>query len=332
MIPMWMFPVAIACGNTFVLKPSDRCPITAAMIADILLEGGLPPGVLNIVHGDAETSRALCDHPGVEAVSFVGSTAAAREVYRRATGAGKRCQALGGAKNHLVVMPDAHLQATVDAIIGSAFGCAGERCMASAVLTLVGENQPLLDALVDAAGALRLGHGLDPETTLGPVISAAHKKRIEDYVRIGLEEGAELIRDGRGEVMDGHFVGPCILDRVTPDMRVGREEIFGPVLSVMHAADLDEALDLVNASDYGNGASIFTESGEAAHRFRRGVECGMVGINAGVPAPMAFISFGGRKNSLFGDLKLQGTEGIEFYTKSKAVIERWFGHGDVWGR
>jgi len=339
MIPMWMFPVALACGNTVVLKPSEKCPVSATLVAEIFLEGGLPPGVLNVVQGARETFEALITHPRVDAVSFVGSSRAAENVWQTAGRHHKRVQALGGAKNHILVMPDAEPGGTIEAIIHSAFGCAGQRCMAASVVVLVGEAGKLLPDLAGAAEALKLGSGLDPDTGMGPVISAAQKRRVEEFVDIGVSEGAELVLDGRGaNVPDrpkGFFVGPCILDRVTPPMRIAREEIFGPVLSVMRADSLDQALELANSSPYGNGASIFTSSGGAAREFRNRIECGMIGINAGVPAPMAFFSFGGFKNSFFGDLRAHGPDSVEFYTRKKAVIDRWLsieGTGSVWGR
>jgi len=339
MIPMWMFPIAVACGNTFVLKPSEKCPATATLLAEIFAEGGLPDGVLNIVHGARETFEAMIAEPRVAAVSFVGSTAAAESVFKTAAQHHKRVQALGGAKNYIIVMPDADPDPTVNAIVGSSYGCAGQRCMASSVLVLVGAADAILDRVVQAAKALRLGNGLDRATQMGPVISAESKKRIEEYIEIGLAEGAKLLLDGRGVKVDGlpngFFVGPTILDGVQPETRIATEEIFGPVLSVMRAKDLDEALALANSSRYGNGASIFTASGGAAREFRNRIECGMIGINAGVPAPMAFFSFGGFKDSIFGDLRAHGPDAVEFYTRKKAVIERWFeiaSPGSVWGK
>lgn len=339
MIPLWMFPVAIACGNTFVLKPSDKCPISATMIAEIFRQGGLPEGVLSVVQGGADTFKSLVSHGDVKAVSFVGSTPVAKSVWQLGTSLGKRVQSLGGAKNYIVIMPDADPEQTVKAIIGSSFGCAGERCMASSVLLFVGDSDKLLDQVVQAAKGLKLGNGLNEETQMGPVISASHKKRVEEYIQIGSDEGADVILDGRGTSVagyeDGFFVGPTLLDNVTPQMRVAREEIFGPVLSIMRCDTLQQAIDVANTSEFGNGASIFTDSGAAARQFRVGIQVGMVGINAGVPAPMAFFSFGGRKNSLFGDLRAYGPDAVEFYTMKKAVIERWFGSvetGSIWSK
>lgn len=340
MIPMWMFPVAIACGNTFVLKPSERCPASATLVADIFKEGGLPDGVLNVVQGAGETFQALITHPDVAAVSFVGSTPVAESVWKTGANHHKRVQALAGAKNYILVLPDADLEQTVAGVIHSSYGCSGQRCMASAVMVLVGkEAEPILKRVVEEARGLKLGNGLDSSTGMGPVINARAKQRIEDYIELGLEEGARLILDGRGvkveEFPKGFFLGPTIFDQVKPDMRIAREEIFGPLLVVMHAKDLDQALEFANSSPFGNGASIFTSSGGAAREFRTRMECGMIGINAGVPAPMAFFSFGGFKNSFFGDLRAHGPDGIEFYTRKKAVIERWFGTGptgSVWGK
>lgn len=337
MIPLWMVPVAVACGNTFVLKPSEKCPMTADLVADIFTRGGLPPGVLNIVHGDGATFQELIAAPEVQAVSFVGSTAAAESVWRAATAAGKRCQALGGAKNFIFVMPDADPAETVKAVISSSFGCAGERCMASSILMLVGAGGKLLPQIVEAARKIRVGDGMDPASDMGPVITAEHQARILDWVEKGLAEGAELLLDGRaGNPGTGFFLGPMILDKVTPEMAVAQTEIFGPVLAVMRAPNLDAALKMAEASVYGNGASIFTRSGAAAREFRARIDCGMIGINAGVPAPMAFFSFGGRRRSFYGDLRAHGPDGVEFYTRKKAVIERWFdaaaGSDGVWGR
>ena len=339
MVPMWMFPMAVAMGNTFVLKPSEKCPRTAAAVAEIFLEGGLPEGVLNIVNGGRETFEALITAEEVRAVSFVGSTAAAENVWSLATSHHKRAQTLGGAKNYLIVMDDADRESTIKGIIGSSFGCAGERCMASSVLVTVGDAEEIIDEVIEAARALRLGNGMDADSDMGPLISAAHKKRAEDYIRIGIDEGAQLVLDGRGATVKGleggFWLGPTIFDRVRPDMKIARDEIFAPVLSIMRAQDLNEAINLANMSPYGNGASIFTGSGGAAREFRNRIECGMLGINAGVPAPMAFFGFGGHKISLIGDLRVQGTDAVEFYTQKKSVIERWFGMGktgSTWGR
>ncbi len=321
------------------MKPSEKCPATATLLADIFLAGGLPPGVLNVVHGDGKTFQSLITAPEVQAVSFVGSTPAAKSVWETATSHGKRVQSLGGAKNYIVVMPDADHAATIKAVIGSTYGCAGERCMASSVLVLVGDDSELLEEIRKAAETLRLGNGMDASTQMGPLITADHKKRVENYIRIGIEEGAELLLDGRqaesSAPPDGNYLGASIFDKVHPEMRIAKEEIFGPVLCVMRARDLQQAIELTNRSAYGNGASIFTTSGAAAREFRTKAECGMIGINAGVPAPMAFFSFGGRKNSLFGDLRAHGRDAVEFYTRKKAVIEQWTDpakSGNIWGK
>ncbi len=325
MIPMWMFPVAIACGNTFVLKPSDKCPMTGSALVELFAEAGLPAGVLNTVQGGRETFELLVQHDDVRAVSFVGSSPAAKSVWELAGRNHKRVQALGGAKNHNLVLPDADRDSTVGNLIGSAYGCAGERCMATSVVVLVGEAEKLVPEIVAAARDLKLGHGLDGATTMGPLISEQQKQRCLDYLAIGVDEGAELVLDGReAEVpAEGHFLAATIFDRVTPEMRIATEEIFGPVLCIMRAATLDEALDLANASPFGNGASIFTASGGAAQHFRDRIQAGMLGINTGVPAPMAMFPFGGHKRSFYGDLRAQGPDGVEFYTQKKTVIERW---------
>ncbi len=334
MIPMWMFPVAIACGNTFILKPSDKCPLSGALIVDIMQASGLPEGVLTVVHGRREVSELLIDHDSIESISFVGSTPAAEAVWKRATATGKRCQALGGAKNYLIVTPDADVESTVENIVGSAFGCAGERCMATSVLVLVDDCSKHVDELIKRAADLRMGNGADCNTQLGPLINKEHRDRVAAWIEEAVKDGAELILDGREAHAEGLdqscFLGATLIDKVTPTMRVAQEEIFGPLLSIMRAASVQEAVGFANSSRFGNGASIFTRSGAAAHLFRNTIQCGMVGINAGVPAPMAFFSFGGHKKSLFGDLKVQGTEGIDFYTKRKVVTERWIGDADVW--
>ena len=328
MVPMWMFPLAIACGNTFVLKPSERVPSTSLALARLFAEAGLPPGVLNVVPGDAEAVDALLAHPGVSAVSFVGSTPVARHVYETAAKNGKRVQALGGAKNHAVVLPDADLDAAADALIGAAYGSAGERCMAISAVVAVGEaGDPLVARLREKAAALRVGPGTRPGVDMGPVITAAHRERIRSLVAAGLKEGARAVLDGRSlrvpEAGDGFFLGPTLLDGVTPSMTVYREEIFGPVLIVLRAGSLEEAIAVVNANPYGNGTAIFTRSGVAAQRFEHEVQVGMVGVNVAIPVPMAFFSFGGWKQSLFGDLHVHGAEGVKFYTRTKAVTTRW---------
>jgi malonate-semialdehyde dehydrogenase (acetylating)/methylmalonate-semialdehyde dehydrogenase len=328
MVPMWMFPVAIACGNTFVLKPSEKVPSTALRIAELASDAGLPPGVLNVVPGDQEAVEALLSHPDVSAISFVGSTAIARHVYETAARHGKRVQALGGAKNHAVVLPDADLEFTADALIGAAYGSAGERCMAiSAVVAVGAVAAPLVTALRQKAERLRVGPGSQPGVDMGPVVTAAHREKIRGHIAAGVAEGARLVLDGRGLAVpgggQGFFIGPTLFDEVTPAMSIYREEIFGPVLVVLRAGNLDEAIDLVNRNPYGNGTAIFTRSGLAAQRFEREIQVGMVGVNVPIPVPMAFFSFGGWKASLFGDLHVHGMEGVTFYTRTKVVTTRW---------
>ena len=328
MVPMWMFPIAVACGNTFVLKPSERDPSAANFMAGLLAEAGLPPGVFNVVHGDKEAVDAILAHPGVSAVSFVGSTPVAEHVYRAGAAAGKRVQALGGAKNHMVVMPDADMDQATDALMGAAFGSAGERCMAVSVAVAVGDaGDSLMERLAPRARSLKVGPGTDGESEMGPLVTARHLERVRGYIDLGVEEGADLVVDGRGFTLqgyeNGHFIGPSVFDNVTPDMRIYREEIFGPVLSVVRMPDFDSALGIVNGHEYGNGAAIFTRDGDAARTF--GAECriGMVGVNVPIPVPLAFHSFGGWKRSLFGDLHMHGTEGVSFYTRLKTVTSRW---------
>ncbi len=328
MVPLWMFPVALACGNTFVLKPSEKVPSASLRMAELLHAAGLPPGVFNVIHGDRVVVDALLNHPLVKAVSFVGSTPVARHVYETGTRAGKRVQALGGAKNHAVVLADADLEFTAEALTGAAYGSAGERCMAvSAVVAVGAAGDALVAKLKEKASAIRVGPGCAAGVGMGPVISAPHRARVAGYVDQGVKEGAELVLDGRGlEVPgneDGFFLGPTLFDRVRPEMSIYRDEIFGPVLAVLRAATLEEAIALVNANPYGNGTAIFTRDGGAARRFQNGVEAGMVGINVPVPVPMAFFSFGGWKASLFGDLHVHGPDGVRFYTRGKVVTTRW---------
>jgi len=328
MVPMWMYPVAIACGNTFVLKPSERDPSVSLMVAELWAEAGLPDGVFNVVHGDKEAVDALLDHPDVAAVSFVGSTPIARYIHQRASGNGKRVQALGGAKNHAIVLPDADLDFASDHLVAAAFGSAGERCMAISATVAVGTaGDALQQVLHDKASAVRVGPGRDPASEMGPVVTRQAQERILGYIDSGEQQGAKVTVDGRGLVVDGHengfFVGPTVLDHVTTDMDVYRDEIFGPVLSVVRSDTVDEAIDLINANPYGNGTAIFTNSGEAGRRFHRGVNVGMIGINVPVPVPMAFYSFGGWKDSLFGDKHIHGPEGVSFYTRGKVVTSRW---------
>lgn len=327
MVPLWMFPMAIACGNTFVLKPSDRVPRTAVRLVELAYEAGLPPGVLNLVHGAKEAVDCLLADPRVQAVSFVGSSAVARYIHQTASSYGKRVQALGGAKNHSVVLPDAEMKSTVAAIMGSGFGCAGERCLATSVVVAVGEAaDPLVKELVDAADHLTVGDGCQPRTQMGPVINAEAKKRILNYIELGEKDGAALARDGRKDAVArsaGYFLGPTIFDRVNPDSRIAKEEIFGPVLSVIRVQTLKDALAVIDRSEYGNAASVFTRSGAAAREFSQNVSAGMVGINVGVPAPVAFFPFTGWKNSFFGDLHALGKDSVRFYTEQRVVTCRW---------
>ena len=328
MVPMWMHPIAIACGNTFVLKPSERDPSASMLIAELWAEAGLPDGVFNVVNGDKVAVDALLDHPAIAAVSFVGSTPIARYVHSRATAAGKRAQALGGAKNHAVVLPDADLDFAADHVVAAAFGSAGERCMAiSAAVVVGGAGDALVDVLRDKASGIRVGPGRDEQSEMGPVITRDAQERIFGYIDRSEQSGGRLALDGRGVLVAGHergfFVGPTIIDQVTPAMEVYRDEIFGPVLSVLRAETADEAVALVNANPYGNGTALFTSSGEAARRFHRGVKVGMVGINVPIPVPMAYYSFGGWKDSLFGERRVHGPEGVSFYTRAKVVTSRW---------
>jgi malonate-semialdehyde dehydrogenase (acetylating)/methylmalonate-semialdehyde dehydrogenase len=328
MVPMWMHPVAIACGNTFVLKPSERDPSASQLVAELWAEAGLPDGVFNVVHGDKEAVDALLDHPDVAAVSFVGSTPIAKYIHERGTANGKRVQALGGAKNHAVVLPDAEIDYASDHLVAAAFGSAGERCMAiSATVAVGGAADELVAAVSEKARAVKVGPGREPDSEMGPVVTAAAKERIVGLIGSGAEQGAELAVDGRGLTVPGHengfFVGPTVIDRVAPEMDVYREEIFGPVLSVVRADDVDAAIALINSNPYGNGTAIFTSSGEAARRFQRGVNVGMIGINVPIPVPMAYYSFGGWKDSLFGDKHIHGPEGVSFYTRAKVVTSRW---------
>ncbi len=330
MVPFWFLPFAIACGNTFVLKPSEQVPLTQQIAFEELDALGLPPGVVNLVNGSREVVEAILDHPGIDAVSFVGSAPVARIVYERAAKAGKRVQALGGAKNHMVVMPDAVIDKTVDGILGSAFGAAGQRCMAGSVVVTVGDaHEQLMGPLVEAARALRVGDGLEEDSDVGPVISCAARDRIREWIERGVNDGAKLALDGRETSGDpnGSYVGPTILDDVRPEMDIAQEEVFGPVLCVISAPTLDEAIAVVNASKFGNGTSIFTESGSSVRRYRHEVQAGMVGVNIGVAAPVAFFPFSGWKDSFLGDLHAHGTDAVEFYTRKKTVTSRWFSSG-----
>ena len=328
MVPMWMFPVAIACGNTFVLKPSERDPSAAMLIAQLWAEAGLPDGVFNVVHGDRIAVDALIDHPDVAAISFVGSTPIAKYIYMRGTAAGKRVQALGGAKNHAIILPDADRTFAAEQLAAAAFGSAGERCMAISAAVAVGRTaDELVEAIACKAAAIKVGPGRDAPSEMGPVITSEARDRISRLIATGAEHGARIAVDGRGLVVKGHekgfFLGPTVIDHVTPAMDVYREEIFGPVLAVVRAQSVREAIDLINANPYGNGTAIFTSSGAAAREFQRGVKVGMIGINVPIPVPMAYYSFGGWKASLFGDKHVHGAEGVSFYTRAKVVTSRW---------
>ena len=329
MVPLWMYPVAIACGNTFVLKPSERDPSVVIRIAELFAQAGLPKGVFNVVNGDKEAVDALLDHPSVSAVSFVGSTSIGHYIYSRGTANGKRVQALCGAKNHLVIMPDADMEQVADALIGSAYGSAGERCMAISVAVPVGKETAdrLIDTLKPRISSLKVAPFTDPTSELGPVISKDSYNRIHSYIAQGLEKGANLVVDGRDISLqgyeDGYFIGGCLFDNVTTDMSIYKDEIFGPVLSVVRAENYEEAVDMINAHEYGNGTSIFTRDGDAARHFWSNVQIGMVGINVPIPVPVAYHSFGGWKRSLFGDHHIHGMEGVRFYTRLKTMTTRW---------
>jgi malonate-semialdehyde dehydrogenase (acetylating)/methylmalonate-semialdehyde dehydrogenase len=327
MVPLWMFPVALACGNTFILKPSERDPSAGVEMALLLKEAGLPDGVFNVVHGDKEAVDALLDHRGVEAVSFVGSTPIAEYVYTRGAASGKRVQALGGAKNHMVVMPDADLDQAADALMGAAYGSAGERCMAISVAVVVGEQtaDSLVDRLTKRIASLKVAPGNEAGAEMGPLVTGDHLKKVRGYIGVGVEEGAHLVKDGRQQEFDskGFFLGASLFDNVQPDMRIYREEIFGPVLSLVRVPDAESALQLVNNHEYGNGVALFTTDGGTARNFANRVKAGMVGINVPIPVPMAFHSFGGWKRSLFGDHYVHGPEGVRFYTRLKTITSRW---------
>ncbi len=328
MVPMWMFPIAIACGNAFVLKPSEKDPSASLWLARRFADAGLPPGVLNVVQGDKEAVDAILQHPGIHAVSFVGSTPVARHIYETGTRAGKRVQALGGAKNHMVVLPDADLDLAADAAVGAAYGSTGQRCMAISVLVTVGDvADRLLPRIRDRIRRLKVAPGLEPGAEMGPLTTREAHARVTAYLDKGRSEGATLLEDGRAVRVPGHeqgyFLGPCLFDHVEPSMSVYTDEIFGPVLSVVRVARYDDALGLVNANPYANGVAIFTNDGGAARRFQAEVQVGMVGINVPIPVPMAYFSFGGWKQSLFGDVHVHGREGVLFYTRGKVVTARW---------
>lgn len=325
MIPLWMFPLAVVAGNTFVLKPSERTPLGVVRLAELFLEAGFPPGVLNVVHGAKEVVSGIVEHPDIAAVSFVGSEPIARYVYEQASRHGKRVQAAGGAKNHIVVMPDADVGAAVPAILNSAFGNAGERCLAGSVAVAVGKTgNELVEAVRSAAAALVVGPGDRAGVQIGPLVREDHRRRVLDHIERGEREGAKVVLDGRSYVsLPGYFVGPTILDRVSSDMAAGREEIFGPVLSFARAGSIEQAIEQANRSSFGNMAAIFTQSGAAARQFRDNVEAGMVGVNVGVAQPFAFFPFSGWRKSFYGDLHVHGTDGIDFYTRKKVLVSRW---------
>ena len=328
MVPMWMFPVAIAAGNTFILKPSEKDPSCSMRLAELLTEAGLPDGVLNVVNGDKEAVDTLLEDPRIAAVSFVGSTPIANYIYETGARNGKRVQALGGAKNHMVVMPDADMDQAADALIGAAYGSAGERCMAISVAVAVGDaGDALREKLVERIASLKVGPGTDPASDMGPLVTAQHRDKVSSYVDLGVEEGAELVVDGRGISVEGHekgfFLGACLFDHAKPGMRIYKEEIFGPVLTMLRAEDFDQAVQWVNEHEFGNGTAIFTRDGDAAREYASRIEVGMVGVNVPIPVPAAFHSFGGWKRSIFGDMAVHGAEGVRFYTRLKTVTTRW---------
>jgi malonate-semialdehyde dehydrogenase (acetylating)/methylmalonate-semialdehyde dehydrogenase len=326
MVPMWMFSNAIACGNTFVLKPSEKDPSASLFLADLMKQAGLPDGVLNIVHGDKVAVDRILEHPTIQAVSFVGSTPIARYIYETGTAHGKRVQALGGAKNHMIVLPDADIGMAADAAVSAGYGSAGERCMAISVVVAVGSSaDPLVDAIKERLPKLRIGPGTEPDSEMGPLITREHRDKVAGYVDQAAGQGATVVVDGRQQEVprDGFFLGVSLVDDVTPEMDCYRDEIFGPVLSVVRVPSYDDALELVNSNPYGNGTAIFTRDGGAARQFQFDVEVGMVGVNVPIPVPVAYYSFGGWKASLFGDTHMYGPEGVQFYTRAKVVTERW---------
>jgi malonate-semialdehyde dehydrogenase (acetylating)/methylmalonate-semialdehyde dehydrogenase len=328
MIPLWFWPFAVATGNTVVLKPSERDPLTHQRVVELAAEAGLPAGVLNVVHGSQAAVEALLEHPQVAGVSFVGSSPVARSLYAKAAGQGKRVQALGGAKNHMIVLPDADVDATARAVIASVYGAAGQRCLAGSVIVGVGEAySPVREAILEGAAALKLGYGLDPDVSMGPVISAPHRQRVAGYVEEGVRDGARLLLDGRSASVraypSGHWFGPTVFEGVKPEMSIGRDEIFGPVAGLTRADSLEDAIALVHRNAYGNAISLFTRSGAAAREFRFRAGISMIGVNIGVVAPMAFFPFGGSRGSFYGDLKAQGRDAIEFYTDQRVIISKW---------
>lgn len=325
MVPLWMFPLAIACGNTFVLKPSEQTPLLANRLAELFTEAGLPDGVLNVVHGTHEVVNSMLDHKDIKAISFVGSQPVAKYVYERAAGNGKRVQALAGAKNHHIVMPDADLEMAVQQIIMSTYGSAGQRCMACSVVVLVGDGEDFIKLLKERADEIIMGGGLNDDVLLTPVIKEAHLNKVLDYIQIGIKEGAQLIRDGRIEMREfneGNFLGATIFDHVTPEMKIAQDEMFAPVLSVLRAKDLEQGLDYIRQSRYGNGATIYTNDAGAIRKFREEADAGMLGVNVGVPAPMAFYPFSGWKESFYGDLHANGQDGVNFYTRKKMITSK----------
>nr|WP_297456762.1 CoA-acylating methylmalonate-semialdehyde dehydrogenase [uncultured Halomonas sp.] len=329
MVPLWMYPMAIACGNAFILKPSEKDPTSTLAIAELLDQAGLPKGIMNVVHGGRETVEALIDAPEVKALSFVGSTPVAESIYARGCANGKRVQALGGAKNHAVVLPDADIDNAANTLMGAAFGSCGERCMAISVAVCVGDDtaERLIETMKPKIAALKIGPGTEKGLDMGPLVTGALRDKVLGYLEDGLRSGAELVADGRGLSVAGHeegfFLGGCLFDRVTPEMRIYREEIFGPVLCIVRVASLDAAIELINAHEFGNGTCLFTRDGEAARRFGDSIEVGMVGINVPLPVPVAYHSFGGWKRSLFGDLHAYGPDAVRFYTRRKAISQRW---------
>ncbi|MEA3322091.1 MAG: CoA-acylating methylmalonate-semialdehyde dehydrogenase [Bacillota bacterium] len=326
MVPLWMFPLAIACGNTFVLKPSERTPMLANRLVELFTEAGAPDGVLNIVHGAHDVVNGLLDHEDVKAISFVGSQPVAKYVYETAAKNGKRVQALSGAKNHHVVMPDANIEKAAQHILTSAFGSAGQRCMACSAVVVVGDNDQFVEELKNKANSLTIGNGMDEEVLLTPVIRESHREKVLGYIKQGVSEGASLIRDGRkemDEMTEGHYLGPTIFDHVTPEMTIAKEEIFAPVLSLLRAVDLDEALSHIEKSRFGNGATIYTKDAKAVRQFREEADAGMIGVNVGVPATMAFFPFSGWKDSFYGDLHVNGKDGVNFFTRKKMITSRF---------
>jgi malonate-semialdehyde dehydrogenase (acetylating)/methylmalonate-semialdehyde dehydrogenase len=334
MVPMWMFPLAIACGNTFVLKPSEKDPSASILLAELLAEAGLPDGVFNVVHGDREAVDSVLDHPQIAAVSFVGSTPVARHVYEAAARTGKRVQALGGAKNHMVVLPDSDLDVAADAAVSAGYGSAGERCMAISVIVAVDPvGDDLVERIRERAAQVQVGPGTDPASQMGPLISAAHRDKVASYLDPERTGGGTVVVDGRGRTVDGYdggyWLGPSLVDEVRPGTPVYDDEVFGPVLSVVRAASYDEAVEIINADSRGNGVAIFTNDGGMVRRFRMDVTAGMMGVNVPIPVPMSFYSFGGWKDSLFGDLSIYGPDGVRFYTRPKVTVSRWQEHSSV---